>query len=141
MPRELDRFVVLELQSRLEPLANSMQSLSALLNGSSPGLVGFAHGSSPKTDTIESTSDVDDDTHHLVVIFVLQVLSDSCEHDMEPERIDVDRLLVLELERPFATVLVLRIFPLGANTLLEEMIVGLERKIGCGRDIVLYMVS
>ena len=60
---------------------------------------------------------------------------------MEPERIDVDRLLVLELERPFAAVLVLRIFPLGANTLLEEVIVGLERKIGCGRDIVLYAVS
>jgi hypothetical protein len=56
---------------------------------------------------------------------------------VQPERVDVDGLLVLELERPLAAVLVLRIFPLGPYTLLEEMVVGLERKIRGRGDVVL----
>jgi hypothetical protein len=34
-------------------------------------------------------------------------------------------------------VLVLRVFPLGPDALLEEMIVGLEAKFGRRRDVVL----
>jgi hypothetical protein len=56
---------------------------------------------------------------------------------VEPERIDVDSLLVLELESPLAAVLVLRVFPLWSYALLEEMVVGLESKVGGWCDVVL----
>jgi len=56
---------------------------------------------------------------------------------VEPECIDVDRLLVLELESPLATVLVLGVFPLGPYTLLEEMVVRLEREVGGRSDVIL----
>lgn len=60
---------------------------------------------------------------------------------MEPECVNVDGLLVLELERPLASVLVLRIFPLGPYTLLEEMVVRFERKVGRRGDVVLRTLS
>jgi hypothetical protein len=56
---------------------------------------------------------------------------------VQPEIVNVDQLLLLELESPFATVLVLRIFPLRADASLEEMIVGLESEFGRRRNIVL----
>ena len=33
------------------------------------------------------------------------------------------------------------LIPLGADALLEEMVVGLERKVGCGGDVVLCAMS
>jgi hypothetical protein len=60
---------------------------------------------------------------------------------VQPECVDVDGLLVLELERPLASVLVLCVFPLGPYALLEEMVVGLERKIRGRSDVVLYTLS
>lgn len=142
--RELDGLVFLELKRLLEPLANLQQNLLALLLG--PALSTLAGDSAadcagPQTDTVEASPNVDDDTHDLIVVLVLEVLSDGSEHNMEPERIDVDDLLVLELEGPFASVLVLRVFPLGSYALLEEMVVGLERKVGCGGDVVLCAMS
>jgi hypothetical protein len=56
---------------------------------------------------------------------------------MEPELVDRDVALLLELVGPFAAVLVLDILPFGANAFLEEVVVGLEGQFGGGSDIVL----
>jgi hypothetical protein len=56
---------------------------------------------------------------------------------VEPESIDVDGLLVLELESPLAAMFVLYIFPFGSDALLEKVVVGLEREVGGGCDVVL----
>jgi hypothetical protein len=139
--RELYRLVLLELKGLLEPLADLKESLLALLSSPSLALLasdGAANCPCPETDTVEASPHVDHDTHDLVVLLVLKVLADGCEHDMQPERVDVDGLLVLELERPLAAVLVLRIFPLGSYALLEQVVVGLERKIGGGGNVVLW---
>jgi hypothetical protein len=108
--RELDPLVLLELQRLLEPLANLDEALLALLGSTGLALVTLdrtSNGSCPKTDTVETAPHVDDHTHDLVVLLILEVLADGCEHDVEPESINVDGLLVLELERPLAAVLVL----------------------------------
>jgi hypothetical protein len=139
--RELDSLIILELQGLLEPLADLVQHLATLLNRPALGLVGLAYTSCPETDTVEATPNVDNDAHHLVIFLILKVLADGCEHNVEPERIDVDCLLVLELEGPLATVLVLAIFPFGADALFEEMVVGLECQVGRWCDVVLREVS
>jgi hypothetical protein len=56
---------------------------------------------------------------------------------VQPQVIDGDRALVLELVRPLAAVLVLRVLPLRSYALLEEVVVGLEAQFGGRRDIVL----
>lgn len=130
--REFDLVVVLELQSLLEALANLGERLLCLFRG-----LALADRACPKTDTVKPSPHVDDDAHDLVIILVLEVLTDSREHDVEPQSVDVDGLLVLELEGPLAAVLVLRVLPLGSHTLLEEVIVGLERQFRCGGNVVL----
>lgn len=138
--REFYSVVVLELERLLEPLANLLESLFALLCSSAFTLLTrrcATHGSCPETNSVEATPDIDHDAHDLVVFFILEILANGCKHYVEPERVDVDCLLVLELECPLATMLVLRVFPLRSNALLEEMVVGLERKIRCWRDVVL----
>jgi hypothetical protein len=130
--RELYRLVLLELKSLLEPLADPEESLLALFR--SPGLALLASNGAtncpcPETDTVEASPNVDHYTHDLVVVLILEVLTDSGEHNVQPERVDVDGLLVLELECPLAAMLVLRVFPLGSYALLEEVVVGLEREI------------
>jgi hypothetical protein len=138
--RELDGLVLLELKSLLEPLANLEKNLFALLGGTALALVardGASNCPRPETDTVEASPNVDDYAHDLVVVLIFEVLADGCEHDVKPERVDVDGLLVLELECPLATVLVLCIFPLGPYALLEEMVVRLERKVRGWRDVVL----
>lgn len=130
--RELNGLVVLELESLLEALANLEENLTALLLG--PGLAriardGLADRPRPQTNSIEALANVDNHAHDLVVLLVLKVLADGCKHDVQPERVDVDGLLVLELEGPLAAVLVLGVFPLGSDVLLEEVVVGLEREI------------
>lgn len=144
--RELDLVVVLQLQRALEAPSNLRQRLLALLR--SPGLAvvrlgreGFARATGPEADTVEASSNVHDDTHHFVVVFVLKVLADGCEHDVQPEGVDVDCLLFLELESPLSSVLVLLVFPLGSDALLEQVVVGLECEVGCGCDVVLSGVS
>ena len=57
---------------------------------------------------------------------------------MKPELVDGRGFLVFELVRPFAAVFVLRVFPLRADALLEEMVIGLEGEFGDGCDVVLY---
>jgi hypothetical protein len=48
---------------------------------------------------------------------------------MQPDLVNVDTALLLELVRPLATVLVLGILPLGAHALLEEVVIGLESEL------------
>jgi hypothetical protein len=60
---------------------------------------------------------------------------------LEPETVDVDVALVLVLVRPLATMLVLGVLPLGANTFLEEVVVGLEGKLGNWGNVVLKMLE
>lgn len=142
--RELDDVVLLELERLLEPLSDLQQNLLALLLGPALACVagdGAADSTCPQTDTVEASPNVDDDTHDFVVVLVLEVLADGSKHDMEPECIDVDLFLLPELEGPFAAVLVLRVFPLGLDALLEEVVVGLQREVGCGGNVVLRSVS
>ncbi len=142
--RELDRLVVLELERLLEPLSNLQQNLLALLLGPALASIagdGAADSACPQTDTVEASPNVDDDTHDLVVVLILKVLANGSEHDVKPERVDVDGLLFLELEGPLAAVLVLCVFPLGSHALLEEVVVGLERELRCGGDVVLHNIS
>jgi hypothetical protein len=118
--------------NRLPILRRASLPCSVVLAGN-----GATNGPCPETDTVEASPDVDHYTHDLVVLLILEVLANGCEHNVQPERVNVDGLLVLELERPLATMLVLRIFPLGSYALLEEVVVGLEREIGGRGNVVL----
>lgn len=60
---------------------------------------------------------------------------------MQPEFVDRNGALVLELVRPLSTVLVLGVLPLGPYALLEEVVVGLEAKFGGRRDVVLIAIG
>ena len=142
--RELDGLVLLELESLLESLADLLECLLALFLCPTLAALarnGTANRACPQTNTVESSPNIDNNTHDLVVVLVLKVLADGSKHDVEPERDDVDGLLVLELEGPLASVLVLRVFPFGSYALLEEMVVGLECEVGCGSDVVLCAMS
>jgi hypothetical protein len=141
--RELDLLGAGKIKDVLEPLANLFQPLLALkrisaLNGSlALGLLASSAG--PQTDTPESLADVDDHTHDLVVLLVLEGLADGSEHDVEPSL--VVGLAVLEGVGPATTVLVLGVLPLRAHAALEEVVVGLLRKLGSGGDVVLRSKS
>lgn len=56
---------------------------------------------------------------------------------MEPELVDGGGTLVLELVRPFPAMLVLRVLPLGTNTFLKQVVIGLESEFRDGGDVVL----
>lgn len=56
---------------------------------------------------------------------------------MQPEFVDGDGALLLELVRPFAAVLVLRVFPFGTHAALEEVVVGFEGEFGGRGDVIL----
>lgn len=56
---------------------------------------------------------------------------------MEPQLVYRDVALLLELVGPLSTVLVLLIFPLGADAFFEEVIIGFEGEFGGGSDVVL----
>lgn len=56
---------------------------------------------------------------------------------MQPQLIDVDVALLLELVRPLAAVLILGVLPLGPHAGLEEVIVGLEGEVRDRCDVVL----
>jgi hypothetical protein len=137
--RELDLLGGGQSEDLLELLADLLQPLLALhgvsaLDGSlALGLLAGSAG--PETDTPESLADVDDHTHDLVVLLVLKSLADGGEHDVEPSL--VVGLAVLESVGPTATVLVLGVFPLGADAALEEVVVGLLRELGRRGDVVL----
>lgn len=143
---ELNRFRVGELQDLLEPAADRHEDLLALslraalatadIAISAVGNV-LSYRTSPNADPVESLPDVDDDTHDLPVVLILQRLANGGEHDVEPKSIDIDAALVLVLIRPLATMLVLGVLPLGADTRLEQVVVRLLSKLGNGDNIVL----
>lgn len=119
---ELDRVVVLELKALLEPLADLQESLLALLLRPALALLArdsAANGAGPEADTVEASPNVDDNTHDLIVLLVFEVLANGSKHDVQPQSVNVDSLLLLELESPLATVLVLGVFPLRTDALLE----------------------
>ena len=137
--RELDLLGAGKSEDLLELLADLLQPFLALLRvgaldgGLALGLL--ASGAGPETDTPEGLADVDDHTHDLVVLLVLESLTDGGEHDVEPSL--VVGLAVLEGVGPTATVLVLGVFPLGADAALEEVVIGLLRELGSRGDVVL----
>jgi hypothetical protein len=59
---------------------------------------------------------------------------------VEPQFVNGDIPLLLELIRPFPSVLVLYVLPFWSNALLEEVIVGLQGKFGCRGDIILKIL-
>ena len=140
MAREFYGFVVLELQSLLEALSDLVERLLSLLRR--PPLSALARDcladrARPETNSVESSANIYDDAHDFIIFIVFNVFANSREHDVKPQCVDVDSFLVLELERPFATMFVLSILPLWSDTLLEEVVIRFESKIGCGSDVVL----
>jgi len=105
------------LQDLLEPRADLHQSVL---------VTPLAGCSCPETNSVESLPDVDNNTHDLIVTFILKRLTNGSELGVEPELIDVDELLVLELVGPFAAMLVLLVLPFWSDTFLEEMVVRLD---------------
>jgi hypothetical protein len=58
---------------------------------------------------------------------------------VQPELVNVDRPLFLELEGPFAAMLVLRVLPLWPYAFLEKMVIRFEGKFRDGGDVVLVL--
>lgn len=137
--RELHHIRLLQPKHVFEPPANSLENLLALRRCASALVAGdaLAHGACPQTDTVEALAHVHDHTHDLVVVVALEGLADGSQLCVQPEIVNRDRALVLELVGPLATVLVLRVFPFRSYALLEEVVVGLEAKFGGGGDVVL----
>jgi hypothetical protein len=57
---------------------------------------------------------------------------------VHPQIVDVDQLLVAEGVGPFAAMLVVDVFPLGADTGLEKVVVGFEGELVDWSDVVLW---
>jgi hypothetical protein len=144
--RELDRLSSRQLQDFLELLANVHQDLLALLRRApfatrnitvSSTRDALADRAGPDANTVEALADVDNDAHELSVVLVLERLADRREHDVQPELVDRDAALVFKLVGPFATMLVLDVFPFWSDAFLEEVVVGFEGELGDGSDVVL----
>lgn len=136
---EFDLLLLRQTQHLLEPLADTLQPLPALLGG--VGAAGLALGriarrARPQPDTPEALADVDDHAHDLVLILLLELLADAGQHHVEPGLV-VGFAAALESVGPAATELVLLVLPLGAHALLEEVVVGLLGEFGGGGDVVL----
>jgi hypothetical protein len=111
-------------------LATSNIAITAIWNT-------LANGTGPYTDTVEALSNIDHDAHEFSVFLFLKSLADRRKHNVEPEFVDRNVLLILELVGPFSTVLILLILPFRPNTFLEKVVVGLEGQFGDGRNVVL----
>jgi hypothetical protein len=144
--REFDLLRGRQLEDLLEFLANVQENVLTLLTASalatsnvtlSSAGNALSYGASPDTDTEEGLANIDNNTHDLAIILVLESLANGGHHDLKPETVDIDVALVLVLVRPLATVLVLGVLPLGADSSLEKVVVGLERELGNGGNIVL----
>lgn len=139
-----------QLEDLLEAASDRQENLLTLLSATAltAGNITFtsarnalSYGASPDADTEECLTDVDNNSHNFAIIFVLKSLADSAHHNLEPQTIDIDVALVLILVRPLATVLVLGILPLRADTFLKKVVVGLEGEFGNGCDVVLNMLE
>lgn len=144
--RELEHLGGRQLQDLLDTVADVDEDLLALLRASTLSTShvavatvgdGLADGAGPDSDTVEGLANVYYDAHYLTVLLLLQGVADGGQHDVQPQLVDVDAALVLELVRPLATVLVLGVLPFGSHTSLEEVVIGLESEIGHGCNVVL----
>jgi hypothetical protein len=143
---ELDGFVVGQAKGLLEACTNLHQDLATLLGGpaftsccvaiSTTG-EGLSDTLGPEANTVETLADVNHNTHDLAIVFVLKGLANSSKHDVQPQLVDVNGLLVLELKCPLSTVLVLWVFPFWTDAFLEKVVVGLLGKFGGRSDVIL----
>lgn len=90
MTHELNRLLVCDLQNSLEALADlhedGLRLLRSALGLALLGGVGLGAGAaSPEANTVEGLTDVDDDTHDLVVVVILKLLTDGSEQNVEPD--------------------------------------------------------
>jgi hypothetical protein len=81
---ELDGLLVCDLEDLLEAVAdlheNSLRLLRGALRLASLGGVGLCAGAAgPETNTVEGLTNVDDDTHDLVVVIILELLANGAE--------------------------------------------------------------
>ena len=131
---EFDDLIVLDLQSLLETAANFLQDVLCLF-GTATLVAWLAGRASPKTDTVKGLAQVDNYAHDLVVAVVFELLADCGEENAQPDV--VVGFSLFEGVGPASSVLVLGVFPLGADALLEEMVVGLWREFRGRSDVVL----
>jgi hypothetical protein len=146
MSRELDLLRGRQLENLLELAADRQENLLTLLTTTALATSNIAFtsagdalsdGTGPDTNSEEGLSDVDNYTHDLAIVLVLESLTNGGHHDLEPKAVDINVSLILVLVRPLAAVLVLGVLPLGADAGLEEVVVGFEGKLGNGCDIIL----
>ena len=137
--RELHHVRLVQSENVLESPADRLQDILALRRCAGVLIAwdALAHSACPQAHTVEALAHVHHNTHDFVVIVGLECLADGGELCVQPEVVDRDGALVLELVRPLAAVLVLRVLPLRSYALLEEVVVGLEAQFGGGRDVVL----
>ena len=144
--REFNRIALLQRQHILKAPPNLHQDILALLRAPALATSRVAIAATgerltralrPQTDTVEALAHVDDHAHDLAVVLVLERLADGGQHDVQPQVVDVDQLLVAEGVGPFAAVLVVGVLPLGADAGFEEVVVGLLGELLGGRDVVL----
>lgn len=145
--RELDLLAGRQLQDLLDALANGVQDFLALLRGAALATSNItvttagnalANSACPDTNTVKGLANVDNDTHNLTIFLVLEGVANGGKHYVQPQLINVDVTLLLELVGPLATVLVLRVLPLGSHAGLEQVVVGLEGQLGNWCNVVLY---
>jgi hypothetical protein len=143
---ELNDIRLFQAQRFLEAPANLQQDFFALLYRASlsSGVVAITTAwdwatdrPRPQTDAVEALANVDDNAHDFAVALILEGFANGGEHHMQPELIDVDDLLVFELERPLSAMLILGVFPFGADASLEQVIISLQCEFGGGSDVVL----
>jgi len=101
----------------------------------------LANCAGPDTDAEKALSNIDYDAHNLSIIFILESLTNRGKHDMEPELIDRNVALLLELVGPLAAMLILDILPLWSYAFLEQVVVGLEGQLGGWSNVVLTMLA
>jgi hypothetical protein len=96
---ELDDIRLLKTEYVLEPPTDRLQYLLTLGGCASSLVTGdaLAHGASPQTDTVEALAHVHDHAHDLVVAVALEGLADGRELCVQPQVVDRDGPLVLEL--------------------------------------------
>lgn len=137
MPAELQLLLRRQLDHLLEILSNLHQHLLRLALAP----LALPDRSSPQPDPIESLAHVDHHAHDLVVAVLLEGLPNRSELRVQPELVNVHGGLVAPAVGPFATMLILRVLPFGADALFEEVVIGLLGEVGAGRDVVLEGVS
>lgn len=137
--RELHNISLFETEDFLEATTDGLEHFLALGRRAAVLVSGdaLADGPRPQADTVEALAHVHDDTHHLVVTIVLEGLANGGQLGVEPEIVDRYGALVFERVGPLATVLVLGVFPLGTDALLEEMVVGFQAQFRGRCDVVL----